>query len=212
MNRSVAGSEVTATPASAIRFASSVKAIHLHRRIFAAVPDRDPAAELVFLGQFANQLDVHVVRGVSGIEMHVDVDIEFPRQIEHAMDLPGMIGIEIRCRADHASALFQRRHQKRVGPRIVGQPFLREHAQLQVDGPCVIAFQGGDGLERAQFDAAIQFDMRTHARGAEFDAGFQGLAGTAIRILDGERVFDRRDPLHRHRRAACLGCATVGDA
>ena len=212
MNRSVAGSEVTATPASAMRVASAWNAVHLHRRIFAAVPDRDAAAEFVFLGQLANQCDVHVVRRIAGIEMHVDVDIVFPREVEHAMDLSGVIGIEIGRGADDAGATLQRLDQQFVGARIVGQAFLRKHADFEVDGPCVIAFQSGDGLEGAQFDAAVEFHVRTHPRGAEFNAAFQRSRGALIGILDGERMLDRRDAFHRHGQATRLGCATVDDA
>ena len=46
--------------------------------------DRDAAAELVLLGQFADQMRVEIVRRVAEIEMHVDVGVVFARQLEHA--------------------------------------------------------------------------------------------------------------------------------
>ena len=143
--------------------------------------DRDAPAKPVFLGQLAHQIDVHFVRRIAGIQMHVDVDIIFSREFEYAMDLAGVIGIEIGCRADHARAALQRLHQQRIGARIVGQAFLRKHADFQIDGPCVIALQSRYRLERTQFDSAVELDMRAHPRGAEFNAALQRLGGAADR-------------------------------
>ena len=174
--------------------------------------DRDAAAELVFLGQLADQFDVHVVGRVAGIEMHVDVDVVFSREIEHAMDLPGVIRIEVGRGADHAGALVQRLHQQRVGAGIVGQSLLREYAEFKIDSPGVVAFEGGDGLEGAEFDAAVEFDVRAHPRGAEFNAAFQGLSRAAIGVLDGEAVLDGGDAFHGHGRSSGLRRDAIDDA
>ena len=72
-----------------------------HGRELAHMPDRDASAEPVFLGQLADQMNVHVLRRISGIEMHVDIHIELARQIEHPVDLAGMVRIVVRRRADH---------------------------------------------------------------------------------------------------------------
>ena len=51
------------------------------------VPDHDPAAAPVLLGELAHEMDVHGVGRVADIEMHVDVDVELARQLEDAPDL-----------------------------------------------------------------------------------------------------------------------------
>ena len=163
------------------------------------------------LGQLAHQMDIHLIRRIARIEMHVDVRIEFARQVEHTMDLSGMVGIVVRRRADDARAALQSFHQQRVGTRIVGQSFLREHAHLDVDRPGVVAPQRLDRLEAAHLHAAVQLEMRAHARGAVLDALLQGTAGAFVHVLDGERLFHRRDTLHGTCLAPLLRCAAVDD-
>ena len=97
--------------------------------------DRHPAAPAILLGQVADQPDVHVMRRMARIEVDVDVDVELARQLEHAADLPGMIAVVAGCSADQAGAPLQGGDQQLVRPRIVGQAFLREDADLEVDGP-----------------------------------------------------------------------------
>ena len=155
-----------------------------HGGQLAHVPDRHASAQPVLLGQLAHQMDVHLVRRIAGIEMHVDVHIELARQIEHPMDLPGMIRIVVRRRADHLRAALQSLHQQRVGARIVGQPLLREHAHLDVDRPGVVAPQRLDRLEAAHLHAAVQFQMRAHPRRAVLDALLQRAAGAFVHVLD----------------------------
>jgi len=64
------------------------------------VADRDPAAIAVFLGLVADILDLHAVRHLGEIEMHVDVDVERVRDLEHAIDVAARIGVGIGRGAD----------------------------------------------------------------------------------------------------------------
>ena len=104
MNRSVAGSTVTATPASAKVAARRFRSVRRQRRILAAMAYRDVSAQPVFAGQFADQVDVHVSRAVAGVEMHVDVDVVFASEFEDTADLPGLVGIVVRRGADYLGA------------------------------------------------------------------------------------------------------------
>ena len=116
--------------------------------------------------------------------MHVDIRVELAGQLEHPMDLAGVIGIVVRRRADHLRAALQSLHQQRIRAGIVGQPLLREHAHLEIDRPGVIATQSLDRFEAAHLNAAIQLQMRAHPRGAVFDALLQRAAGAFVDILD----------------------------
>ena len=63
--------------------------------------------------------------------------------------------------------------QQLVGARIVGQAFLRKHAQLDVDRPFVFVDQRLHAVEAAHADAGIDLDMRAHPRRAVLDAVLQ---------------------------------------
>src|ERR1700730_15533713 len=63
------------------------------------MPDRHASAEPVFLGQLADQMNIHLVRRISRIEMHVDVRIELAGQVEHPADLADMVRIVVTRRA-----------------------------------------------------------------------------------------------------------------
>ena len=55
----------------------------------------------------------------AAVEMHVDVDVEFARHLEDAMDLPGPVGVVVGRRTDHAGARLERGDHQRVGAGIV---------------------------------------------------------------------------------------------
>ena len=61
------------------------------------VADRDPPAIAEPLGQLADIDEVEVLGIGAEIEMHVDVDVELARHLEHAVDLA--VRIWCRCRA-----------------------------------------------------------------------------------------------------------------
>ena len=54
--------------------------------------DHDPTAAAVFLGQLADEVDIHRLRRVADIEMNVEVDVVFTGEFEDAPDLaPGSV-------------------------------------------------------------------------------------------------------------------------
>ena len=59
------------------------------------MPDRHPPAPAGLLGLVADVLDLHPVRRVTEVEMHVDVDVEFARHLEDAIDLATRIGVRV---------------------------------------------------------------------------------------------------------------------
>ena len=169
------------------------------------------AAELELLGQLADQMNVHVLRRRAGIEMHVDIDAELARQLEHAADLSGMVGVVIRGGADHPDAALQRLDHQFVGARIVGQALLRHHADFEIDGPAVLVDQLLHALETAQADAGVHLDMGAHPRRAVRDRVFEGTAGALMHVLDRDSMLDRGDPRHRLGIAPLFRRAAVDD-
>ena len=144
--------------------------------------------------------------------MHIDIDVELPRHLEHAADLPGMVGIVIRRRADGLRATLERLDHQLVGAGIVGQPLLRHHAQLDVDRPFVFVDQLLHALEAANADQRVDLHMRPHAGGAVLDAILQRLLGARMHVLDRHRVLDVGYALHRVVIAAVLARAAIDDA
>ena len=74
--------------------------------------------------------------------MKIDVAIEAPRDLEDARDMSMRIAVGIRTAADQVRALLAGRDQQFFGARIVEQAFLREHANLDIDGPSDIPSAG----------------------------------------------------------------------
>ena len=136
----------------------------------------------------------------------------FAREFEHAPDLPGMVGVVAGCRADHLGAALEALDQQFVGAGIVGQPLLREDAQLDVDRPLVFVDQRLHAVEAAHADAGIDLDMRAHARRAVLDAILQRLFGARVNVLGGEGLLHLPHPLDGIRHALGLGRAALDDA
>ena len=103
------------------------------------------------------------------------------------------VGVHIGTAADRLAAVAQRRDQKFLGAGIVGQAFLRKHAERQIDRPGIVALQRLDRLEAAQADARIDFDMGAHPRGAVHDGALDHLCAARIDVLDREIALHRRD-------------------
>ena len=125
---------------------------------------------------------------------------------------PLLVRIVIRRRADDPRAPLQRLHQQFVGALVVGQAFLREHAQFDVDRPGVVAAQFLQRIEAAHLHAGVQFDMGPHPRRAVLDAVFQGGAGALVNVFLGKGVLDGGDARDGVGVAAVLGRAAVDDA
>ena len=172
------------------------------------MPDGDPPAPAVLLGEIADQQRVELLGRGAAVEMHVDVDVEFARHLEDAMDLPGPVGVVVGRRADHGGARLERRDHQRVGAGIVQKALLRHDADLEVDRPAVAVDQRPHAFEPAQPDLGIDLDMGAHAGGAVADALLDRARGALGHVLDRESVLDGRDPLHGEMREA-LGLAVA---
>src|SRR5262249_59603539 len=110
-------------------------------------------------------------------EMDVDVDVELASELENAPDLTCLIGIVARSATDHGGAAFQAFDQQLIGSRIIGEPFLRKDANLDVDCPLVIGNQRLHPFEAAHANGGIDFDLRAHAGGTVLDAIVPGALG-----------------------------------
>ena len=98
--------------------------------------------------------------------MHVDFDVELARDREDAVDLAARVGVEIGHGADRSRAAAQALDQQFLGAGIVGEPFLRKHAELEIDRPGIVARELADRFETDHADAGIEFDMGAHAHRA----------------------------------------------
>ena len=74
---------------------NGVQRILRDRRELGDVADGDAPAVAELLGLRAHVLDVHGLRRVAEVEMHVDVDVELARHLEHAVDLAARIGVGV---------------------------------------------------------------------------------------------------------------------
>ena len=166
------------------------------------MPDGDPAAPFVFLGEIADQQRVEMLGRGAAVDMHVDIGIELARQFEDAMDLGGAVAVVAGRRADDPGAVLQRLDHQLVGAGIVGQAFLRHDAELDVDRPLVLVDERLDALEAAHPDLGIDLAMGAHAGGAVADAFLDGRRGPLEHVLDRHRVLDRRHALHGEVRHA----------
>ena len=159
---------------------------HRQARRLGDMADRDTAAILIFLRALADMLEVHAVGGRAEIEMQVDVDVEFARDFEDAVDLAGRIAVDIGRTADGAAAAIERFHHQLIGAGIVEQSLLRKHANLQIDRPGIFLDQRQDAFEAAQADARIDLQMRAHMSGALQDRLFQRAGGARVHVLGRE--------------------------
>ena len=73
--------------------------------------------------------------------MEVDVAVVAPGQVENAGDLSVRVAVHVGRSAHHLAAGVERRDQHLVAPRIVEQAFLWKTAELDVDGPGIVALQ-----------------------------------------------------------------------
>ena len=80
----------------------------------------------------------HVVRTRPEIKVHIDVDVELPRHLEDAIDLPLRIGICVGRGTHHGAAALEGLDHQFVRAWVVEQAFLGENADLKIDCPGVI--------------------------------------------------------------------------
>ena len=174
--------------------------------------DRDPAAPAVGVGLPAHLVEVHPGRVEVEIQMKVDVEIEAARDGEDARNLRRRIGVGVGAAADDVGALLAGLDQQFLGAGIVGQALLREHADLEVERPGVIALEGAYGVEAVEADARVDLDMGAHARRALDDGFLQGALRARVDVGLGEGALGRGHRFDRFLERPALAIAAVENA
>src|ERR1700737_5281964 len=64
----------------------------------------DASATLELLRELEHEIDVHVVGRGADVEMYIDVNIEFSRELKNALDLARFAGIVTRRATEHPRA------------------------------------------------------------------------------------------------------------
>ncbi len=160
----------------------------------------------------ADVVHIHAVGRRAEIEMHVDIDSELMRHLEHSIDLAGRVGVGVGRRPDHSTAALQAFDHELVGTRIVEQPLLRKDADFKVDGPGIVLDERQHALEAAQPDDRIDLQMGAHVGGALEDRLLQRARGTRMDILGCESLFRLGNLRDRFFEIAAVGGTAVKDA
>ena len=125
--------------------------------------------------------------------MQVDIDVELLRQIKYLFEMRVRIGVHVGTAADRFATVAQGRDQEFFRAGIVGQAFLRKHADREIERPGIVALQRLDRLEAAQAYARIDFHMGAHAGGAMHDGALDHFCAARVDVLDREFALHRRD-------------------
>ncbi len=107
------------------------------------------------------------------------------------------IAVGIGTAADQVGAGVQGLDQEFVAAGIIEQAFLRKRADLDIEGPGIIALQPADGAKTFQPDARVNFHMRAHPRGALHDRLFQRATAARDNIVLGKAELRGCDALDR---------------
>src|SRR3954470_23722811 len=106
--------------------------------------DRNPPPIAEGFRLSANLAEIHAGGVKIEIEMKIDVEIEATRDIKDTRDLTMRVAVGVGASADQVRAGIARRDEQFLGAWIVEQPFLRKHADLQIDRPGVVALKAAD--------------------------------------------------------------------
>ena len=174
--------------------------------------DGDAATISKFPRALADVIEGHAFGVGAEIEMQVDVDIVFTRELEDAIDLAGRIAVGVRRAADRTAAAIERFDHQFLGAGIVEKPLLRKYADLQIDRPGVLLDKRQDAFEPAQTDAGIDFEVGAHVGGAVEDRLFQRAHRAAVDILGRECRLGLGSFRDRLLEITALGLAAIEDA
>src|SRR6185295_20244301 len=97
--------------------------------------DRDAALVIVPLSLPADLVEMPPGRIEIEVEVQVDIDVELLRQTKYLFEMRVRIGVHVGTAADRFAAVAQRRNQQVFGAGVVGQAFLRERADREIDRP-----------------------------------------------------------------------------
>ena len=174
--------------------------------------DRDAALVVAPLGLPADLFEMPPRRIEIEVEVQVDIDVELLRQIEDLFEMRVRVGVHVGTAADCFAAVAQGRDQQLFGAGIVGQAFLRKHADREIDRPGIVALQRLDRLEAAQRDARIDFHMGAHPRGAMHDGALDHPRAARIDVFHREIALHGRDRGDGLSHAAMVVPATAEQA
>ena len=174
--------------------------------------DGDAALVVAPLGLPADLVEMPPGRIEIEIEMQVDIDIEGLREVEQLFQMRHGIGVHIGTAADQVAAIAQRVDQEFLGAGIVGEAFLRKHAQTEIDRPGIIALQRLQRRKTAQPDARVDLDMRAHPRGAGDNRAVQHPGAALIDVVNGKIALHGGDRLDRLGNAAVVMAAAAEQA
>src|ERR1044072_1535781 len=144
--------------------------------------------------------------------MKIDVQIEAPRDLEKATNVPVWIRVGVGAAAEQVGALLARRDKKLLRAGIVEQAFLREYTDFEIDGPCVIALEPAHRVEAFQADARIDFDVRAHAHRALHDRFLQSAPPALINIILREGTLGGRNLRDRFLQRSVSQFAAIENA
>ena len=151
--------------------------------------DGHAAAHAVFVGQAADEVEIHVVRHIAEVDVQIDIGIIALRQFEDAAELSRPIGVGARRSADDPDPALESRDQELVGFRTIGEALFGKYADLDIDQRGEVAYGAPNAFEPAQIDDRIELDMGAHPRRAFGDRALQHAPGAGVDILDGEAAL-----------------------
>ena len=131
----------------------------------------------------ADVQQVEVIGARAEIQVHIDVDVEFARHFENAIDLAVRVGVRIGRCADHLAASFQGRDHQLIGAWVIEQSLLRKDADLHIDRPGILLDQRPHALEPSEADAGIDLELRAHMCRAVEDAALERPLAALVDVL-----------------------------
>ena len=150
------------------------------------------------LARFGNdQRQVRAIRVQVKICMEIGIGAERFGKIEDAGDMGGGIRVGIGATADEIGAVLERGADQHLSLGLVGQPFLDESAELDIDQVPVIGAERLQRLPRAEPGTRIDLDEAAHGDDAIEHRLLDDGLGTRIDVLDGEGGLGRRRFAHR---------------
>ncbi len=79
--------------------------------------------------------------------MKIDIDVIALRQLEDFRDLTVWIAVSVGTAANQIGAALASFDQQLLAAWVVEEAFLRKHANLDINGPCIIALQALNGVK-----------------------------------------------------------------
>src|SRR5882724_2493412 len=123
-----------------------------------------------------------------------------------------MIGVVTGRAADDLRAALQAFDQESLGSWIVGEPFLGEDADLEIDRPAVVIDDRLYGLEPAHAYSGINLNLSSHASRAVKNALSERTLSACPHVFDREGFLQRSNALDGADVPANFGRTAIDDA